>query len=94
LTGATAGTRGAANFSALAVAKHGVRALSQSMAREMGPKGIHVAYIVSNFVMISYAIIICSLILKLTSDNILLKFSELHEIQYRTMLSWYFLGSN
>ncbi len=45
-TGATAGLRGAANFAAFAGAKHGVRALAQSMARELGPRNIHVAHVV------------------------------------------------
>lgn len=45
-TGATAGLRGAANFAAFAGAKHGVRALAQSMARELGPMNIHVAHVV------------------------------------------------
>ncbi len=44
LTGATASMRGSARFSALAVGKFGLRALAQSMAREFGPKGIHVAH--------------------------------------------------
>ena len=43
-TGATASLRGAANFAAFAGAKHALRALAQSMARELGPKGIHVAH--------------------------------------------------
>lgn len=45
-TGATAGMRGAANFAAFAGAKHALRALAQSMARELGPKNIHVAHVV------------------------------------------------
>ena len=45
-TGATASARGSAGFSAFASAKHGLRALAQSMARELGPKNIHVAHIV------------------------------------------------
>ena len=45
-TGATAGTRGAAGFSAFAGAKHALRALAQSMARELGPRNIHVAHVV------------------------------------------------
>jgi len=45
-TGATASTRGAANFAAFSVAKSGLRALSQSMARELGPKGIHVSHVI------------------------------------------------
>jgi NAD(P)-dependent dehydrogenase (short-subunit alcohol dehydrogenase family) len=45
-TGATASLRGGAGFSAFAGAKHGLRALAQSLAREMGPKGVHVAHVV------------------------------------------------
>jgi NAD(P)-dependent dehydrogenase (short-subunit alcohol dehydrogenase family) len=43
-TGATASVRGSAGFAAFAGAKHALRALAQSMARELGPKGIHVAH--------------------------------------------------
>lgn len=43
-TGATASLRGGAGFSAFASAKFALRALAQSMARELGPKGIHVAH--------------------------------------------------
>ena len=55
-TGATASVRGASGFSAFSSAKHGLRALAQSMARELGPQNIHVAHIVvdgaidSNFI--------------------------------------------
>lgn len=45
-TGATAGLRGSAGFAAFAGAKHGIRALAQSMARELGPMNIHVAHVV------------------------------------------------
>jgi short-subunit dehydrogenase len=45
-TGATAGLRGSANFAAFAGAKHALRALAQSMARELGPMNIHVAHVV------------------------------------------------
>jgi len=45
-TGATAGLRGSAGFAAFAGAKHALRALAQSMARELGPQGIHVAHVV------------------------------------------------
>lgn len=45
-TGATASLRGGANFAAFASAKHALRALAQSMARELGPQGIHVAHVV------------------------------------------------
>lgn len=45
-TGATAGLRGSAYFAAFAGAKHALRALAQSMARELGPRHIHVAHVV------------------------------------------------
>lgn len=45
-TGATASLRGREGFAAFAAAKHGLRALAQSMARELGPEGIHVAHLV------------------------------------------------
>jgi NAD(P)-dependent dehydrogenase (short-subunit alcohol dehydrogenase family) len=44
--GATASLRGSAGFAAFAGAKHGLRSLAQSMARELGPQGIHVAHVV------------------------------------------------
>lgn len=43
-TGATASLRGGAGFAAFAGGKHALRALAQSMARELGPQGIHVAH--------------------------------------------------
>ena len=55
-TGATASVRGRDGFSAFAGAKHALRALAQSMARELGPRGVHVAHVVidgpidSNFI--------------------------------------------
>jgi NAD(P)-dependent dehydrogenase (short-subunit alcohol dehydrogenase family) len=45
-TGATASVRGGLGFAAFAGGKHALRALSQSMARELGPQGIHVAHLV------------------------------------------------
>jgi NAD(P)-dependent dehydrogenase (short-subunit alcohol dehydrogenase family) len=45
-TGASASLRGKPNFVAFAAAKAGLRAVSQSFAREFGPKGIHVAHVV------------------------------------------------
>lgn len=45
-TGATASLRGGALFHNLAVGKFGLRALAQCMARELQPKGIHVAHVV------------------------------------------------
>ncbi len=45
-TGATASLRGSANFAAFAGAKHALRALAQSLARELGRRGIHVAHVV------------------------------------------------
>lgn len=43
-TGATASLRGGANFAAFSGAKMALRALAQSMARELGPQGVHVAH--------------------------------------------------
>ncbi len=45
-TGATASVRGAAGFAAFAGGKAALRALAQSMARELGPQGLHVAHVV------------------------------------------------
>lgn len=45
-TGATASVRGAAGFAAFAGGKAALRALAQSMARELGPKGVHVAHVI------------------------------------------------
>ena len=45
-TGATASMRGGSGFAAFASAKAGLRALAQSMARELGPQNIHVAHLV------------------------------------------------
>ncbi|MEN8721307.1 MAG: SDR family NAD(P)-dependent oxidoreductase [Alphaproteobacteria bacterium] len=44
-TGATASVRGGAGFAAFAAAKHGLRAVAQSCARELAPEGIHVAHL-------------------------------------------------
>lgn len=43
-TGATASLRGSAGFAGFSGAKMALRALAQSMARELGPQGIHVAH--------------------------------------------------
>jgi NAD(P)-dependent dehydrogenase (short-subunit alcohol dehydrogenase family) len=43
-TGATASLRGRDGYAAFSGAKHALRALAQSMARELWPKGIHVAH--------------------------------------------------
>jgi NAD(P)-dependent dehydrogenase (short-subunit alcohol dehydrogenase family) len=45
-TGATASLRGRPQFAAFASAKAGLRSLAQSLAREYGPKGLHVAHVV------------------------------------------------
>lgn len=45
-TGATASVRGSAQFAAFAAAKGALRQVAQSMARELGPKNIHVAHVV------------------------------------------------
>ncbi|CAF4204363.1 unnamed protein product, partial [Adineta steineri] len=44
--GATASLRGSAKFGGFAISKFGLRALGQSMARELGPQGIHVAHVI------------------------------------------------
>lgn len=55
-TGATASFRGRETLSAFSGAKHALRALAQSMARELGPKNVHVAHTIidgaidSNFI--------------------------------------------
>lgn len=45
-TGATASMRGGNGYAAFAAAKGGLRLMAQSMARELGPQGIHVAHLV------------------------------------------------
>ena len=45
-TGATASVRGRENFAAFAAAKSGLRAVAQSMSRELGKKNIHVAHVI------------------------------------------------
>ena len=45
-TGASGSLRGKANFAPFAAAKAGLRALAQSLAREFGPKNIHVGHVV------------------------------------------------
>jgi NAD(P)-dependent dehydrogenase (short-subunit alcohol dehydrogenase family) len=45
-TGASASLRGKAAFAAFAAAKAGLRVVSQSFAREFGPRGIHVAHVI------------------------------------------------
>ena len=45
-TGATASLRGGVGFAAFSGGKHALRALAQSMARELGPQGVHVGHVV------------------------------------------------
>ena len=45
-TGASASLRGNSGFAAFSGGKHALRALAQSMARELGPQGIHIAHII------------------------------------------------
>jgi len=47
-TGATAGIKASAKFAAFASAKFGLRALSQSLAKEFGPQGVHVSHVVAD----------------------------------------------
>ncbi|MGE0917441.1 SDR family NAD(P)-dependent oxidoreductase [Trichlorobacter lovleyi] len=44
-TGASASLRGVSGFAAFAGGKHALRALAQSMARELGPQGIHIGHV-------------------------------------------------
>lgn len=44
VTGATAALRGSVRFAAFAAGKFAQRAITQSLAREFGPRGVHVAY--------------------------------------------------
>ena len=44
-TGATASIRGGKGFTAFSAAKFGLRAVAQAMARELGPKNIHVVHL-------------------------------------------------
>jgi NADP-dependent 3-hydroxy acid dehydrogenase YdfG len=46
LTGATASLRGSAGFASFAIGKFGLRAFGQSLARELHPKGVHVAHVI------------------------------------------------
>ena len=46
VTGATASLRGGVNFAAFAPAKAAQRSLAQSMARNLGPRGVHVGYVI------------------------------------------------
>jgi NAD(P)-dependent dehydrogenase (short-subunit alcohol dehydrogenase family) len=46
VTGATASSRGSAKFGGFAAGKFALRGLSQSLAREFGPKGVHVAHVI------------------------------------------------
>jgi NAD(P)-dependent dehydrogenase (short-subunit alcohol dehydrogenase family) len=45
-TGATASLRGGKGFAAFAAAKFGLRAVAQAMARELGPKNVHVVHLI------------------------------------------------
>lgn len=45
-TGATAAMKASARFAAFAAGKHGLRAVAQSLAKEVGPQGIHVAHVI------------------------------------------------
>ncbi|SPO47396.1 uncharacterized protein PSANT_05084 [Moesziomyces antarcticus] len=46
VTGATSSTRGREGFAGFAASKSGLRALCQSVAREYGPKSVHVAHVI------------------------------------------------
>ena len=46
VTGATASLRGSSGFSLVSMPKAAMRSMAQSMARELGPHGIHVAHVI------------------------------------------------
>ncbi|KAH6652292.1 short-chain dehydrogenase [Truncatella angustata] len=46
ITGATASLKASANFASFAAGKFALRALSQSLAREFGPRGVHIAHVI------------------------------------------------
>lgn len=46
ITGATASVKGSAHFHTFAAGKFALRALGQSLAREFGPRGVHVAHVI------------------------------------------------
>jgi NAD(P)-dependent dehydrogenase (short-subunit alcohol dehydrogenase family) len=47
-TGATAALKASAQFASFSSAKFGLRALSQSLAKEFGPRGVHVSHVVAD----------------------------------------------
>jgi NAD(P)-dependent dehydrogenase (short-subunit alcohol dehydrogenase family) len=47
-TGATAAIKASANFVSFASAKFGLRALSQSLAKEFGPQGVHISHVIAD----------------------------------------------
>jgi NAD(P)-dependent dehydrogenase (short-subunit alcohol dehydrogenase family) len=55
-TGATASIRGGKGFAAFAAAKFGLRAVAQAMARELGPKNVHVVHLLIDAAIDSEAI--------------------------------------
>jgi NAD(P)-dependent dehydrogenase (short-subunit alcohol dehydrogenase family) len=55
-TGATASVRGGKGFAAFAAAKFGLRGVAQAMARELGPKNIHVMHLIIDAAVDSEAI--------------------------------------
>ena len=55
-TGATASVRGGVGFAAFSSAKFGLRAVAQAMARELGPKNIHVVHLLIDAAVNSEAI--------------------------------------
>lgn len=46
ITGATASLKGSSHFHTFAAGKFALRGLGQSLAREFGPRGVHVAHVI------------------------------------------------
>jgi short-subunit dehydrogenase len=68
-SGKTSALRGKSNFSGFAPTKAAQRILAESMARELGPKGIHVAYILIDAVSTSNGHEPCARTLRTTSSS-------------------------
>lgn len=77
-TGATASTKGSANFATFAAAKFALRALSQSLAREFGPKGVHVSHAIIDGVIDIPATKAWNVAGKIDPESIALAYWNLH----------------
>lgn len=95
-TGATASVKASANYIAFASAKFALRAVAQAMAKDYGPKGVHVAHVVIDGIidvprsrerMPDYIAELASKEAALTADGLAESYWQLH-IQPRTAWTW------